>query len=157
MAARTRLTIVTPTAKRFEGDADLVIAPGAAGDLGALPQHAPLLTTLRVGIVKADVGPDVSEAVTVPSVIGETPATGAPSVRRVEFAVDGGFMQVLPDRVIVLTDAAVSRDEVDVDAVRAEIQRAEEALAKKRGADDSMERFAVAWAHAKLEVTRRPV
>jgi len=156
LAARTRLTIVTPTAKRFEGDAELVIAPGAAGDLGALAHHAPLLTTLRAGLVKADVAPEVADAVTVPAVLGETPVVGAATVRRVEFAIDGGFMQVLPDRVIVLTDAAVTRDEVDVDAVRAELQRAEEALAKKRGVDDSKERHAVAWAHAKLEVTHRP-
>jgi F-type H+-transporting ATPase subunit epsilon len=58
MAAVTRLTIVTPTAKKFEGDAELVIAPGAAGDLGALAHHAPLLTTLRVGVVKANVAGD---------------------------------------------------------------------------------------------------
>jgi F-type H+-transporting ATPase subunit epsilon len=146
MAAVTRLTIVTPTAKKFEGDAELVIAPGAAGDLGALAHHAPLLTTLRVGVVKANVAGDAGEA-----------QTGTAAAGRVEFAVDGGFMEVLPDRVIVLTDAAVSRDEVDVEATRAELKRAEEALAQKRGADDAKERHAVAWAQAKLEVTHRPL
>lgn len=145
MAAITRLTIVTPTAKKFEGDAELVIAPGAAGDLGALAHHAPLLTTLRVGLVRAVLTGDAGEA-----------QTGAGVPGRIEFAVDGGFMEVLPDRVIILTDAAVSRDEVDVEATRAEIKRAEEALVQKKGADDAMERHAVAWAQAKLEVTHRP-
>jgi F-type H+-transporting ATPase subunit epsilon len=144
MAAITRLTIVTPTAQRFEGDAELVIAPGAAGDLGALAQHAPLLTTLRVGLVKAKLAPQSGES---------HAASAAPD--RVEFAVDGGFMQVLPERVIVLTDAAVSREEVDIEATRAELKRAEEALAQKRDADDGKERHALAWAQAKLEVTHR--
>jgi|SRR5271165_821825 len=146
MAAVTHLTIVTPTAKKFEGDAELVIAPGAAGDLGALAAHAPLLTTLRVGVVKANVVGGGAEA-----------QTGDAAPGRVEFAVPGGFMEVLPDRVIVLTDAAISRDEVDVEATRAELKRAEEALAQKRGVDDGEERHAVAWAQARLEVTHRPI
>ncbi len=128
--ATTHLLIVTPKSKKFEGDVELVIAPGAAGDLGALPNHAPLLTTLRIGIVKA----------------GDA-----------AFAVNGGFMEVLPDRVIVLTDMALAKDEVDVDAVRAEFKRAEEALAQKKGPDDSEERAALAWAHAKLEVAGREI
>jgi F0F1-type ATP synthase epsilon subunit len=66
-------------------------------------------------------------------------------------------MEVLPDRVIVLTDTALSKDEVDVEATRAELQRAEEALAQKTAADDSQERRAVAWAHAKLEVAGRAI
>ncbi|HME80489.1 MAG TPA: ATP synthase F1 subunit epsilon [Candidatus Eremiobacteraceae bacterium] len=126
--ATTHLLIVTPKSKKFEGEVELVIAPGAAGDLGALPNHAPLLTTLRIGLVKA----------------GD-----------VEFAVNGGFMEVLPDRVIVLTDMALAKDEVDVEAARAELKRAEEALAQKKGPDDSEERAALAWAHAKLEVAGR--
>src|SRR5271166_3156934 len=125
MAAVTHLTIVTPTAKKFEGDAELVIAPGAAGDLGALAAHAPLLTTLRVGVVKANVVGGGAEA-----------QTGDAAPGRVEFAVPGGFMEVLPDRVIVLTDAAISQ---------------------KRGVDDGEERHAVAWAQARLEVTHRPI
>lgn len=132
--ATTHLSIVTPASQKFEGEAELVIAPGAAGDLGALPNHAPLLTTLRAGVVKANV------------------QTG-----RVEFAVDGGFMEVLPDRVIVLTDLALAKTEVDVEATRAELRRAEEALAQKKGADDSQERRAIAWAHAKLEVAGRSI
>jgi F-type H+-transporting ATPase subunit epsilon len=156
MAAVTRLTIVTPTAKKFEGDAELVIAPGAAGDLGALAQHAPLLTTLRIGAVKANVVRSEGEAVAGRATVGETAVAAGAGHERVEFAVDGGFMEVLPDRVIVLTDAAVSRGEVDVEATRAELKRAEEALAQKRGADDDKERHAVAWAQAKLEVAHRP-
>ena len=137
MAALTRLSIVTPTASKFEGDAELVVAPGAAGDLGALANHAPMLTTLRTGVVSANV-------------------TGG-DVKRVQFAVHGGFMQILPDRVIILTDRALSREEIDVEAARADLKRAEEALVQKKGADDTAERQEVAWAQARLAVTARPV
>ena len=143
MAALTRLSIVTPSAVTFEGDAELVVAPGAAGDLGALANHAPMLTTLRTGVVKANV-------------VGEG-SDGKSAARRVEFAVEGGFMEILAERVIILTDLALSRDEVDVEAARADLKRAEEALAQKRGGDDAQERRAVAWAHARLEVSARPV
>jgi F-type H+-transporting ATPase subunit epsilon len=141
VASVTRLSIITPSTAKFEGDVELVVAPGAAGDLGALPSHAPMLTTLRTGVVSATVGKSASEKA------GE----------RLQFAVEGGFMEILPDRVIILTDRALSRDEVDVEAARADLKRAEEALAQKRGADDSQERRNIAWAQARLAITARPV
>ena len=141
MANVTRLSIITPSTAKFEGDVELVVAPGAAGDLGALPNHAPMLTTLRTGVVSATVGKSASEKA------GE----------RLQFAVEGGFMEILPDRVIILTDRALSRDEVDVEAARADLKRAEEALAQKRGPDDSQERRNIAWAQARLAITARPV
>ncbi len=143
MANRTRLSIVTPSSIRFEGDVDIVVAPGAAGDLGVLANHAPLLTTLRTGVVSA----------TAVNADGDSKA----SAKRVQFAVDRGFMQVLADKVIILTDVAFSREEVNVEEAREELKRAEEALAQKRGGDDSGERRAVAWAQARLDVTSRPV
>jgi F-type H+-transporting ATPase subunit epsilon len=147
MAALTHLSIVTPSALRFEGDAELVVAPGAAGDLGALANHAPMLTTLRTGVVSA-------------TVVGERPGgqgTAAPAPGRIQFAVNGGFMQILPDHVVILTDHALSRDEIDVEVARADLKRAEEALGLKRGADDTQERRDVAWAHARLAITARPL
>ena len=143
MANHTHVAIVTPAALKFEGDAELVVAPGAAGDLGALANHAPLLTTLRTGVVKVSMTAAASES----SLAGN----------RAEFAVAGGFMEVLPDKVIILTDLARARGEVNVEDARAELKRAEDALAQKRGADDKAERHAVAWAQALVEVSRRPV
>ncbi|HEV2037500.1 MAG TPA: ATP synthase F1 subunit epsilon [Candidatus Eremiobacteraceae bacterium] len=143
MANSSRLSIVTPSAVKFEGDVSIVVAPGAAGDLAALANHAPMLTTLRTGVVSASVASAGADQQT--------------SAGRVLFAVEGGFMQILPDRVIILTDLALSREEVDVEAARSDLKRAEEALAQKRGADDSQERNAVAWAQARLAVCARPV
>jgi len=142
VANLTRLSIITPGSAKFEGDVELVVAPGAAGDLGALANHAPLLTTLRTGVVSATVAKSAGE-----KAAGE----------RLQFAVEGGFMEILADRVIILTDRALSRDEVDVEAARADLKRAEEALAQKRDADDSQERRNIAWAQARLAITARPV
>ncbi|TAM77443.1 ATP synthase F1 subunit epsilon [bacterium] len=103
--ATTTFSIVTPEALRFEGQAELVIVPGSEGELGALPRHAALVTTLKPGIVRANtVGGD-----------GKT-------VERREFAIGPGFAQVLPESVTVLVDAAWEKSEVDVEATRAELR-----------------------------------
>jgi len=144
MAALTKLSIVTPSSVKFEGQAEIVVAPGSAGDFGALAQHAPMLTTMRTGVLRATV---------VDAAAGED----AKATRRIEFAVDGGFVEVLPDKVIVLTDVALKPEEIDLAAVRAEHKRALDALAQKRGADDARERHEVAWSEARIEVTHKPM
>jgi F-type H+-transporting ATPase subunit epsilon len=133
MATTLDLDIITPSAAKFQGKAEIVVAPGGAGDLAALPQHAPMLTTLRIGVLRATVADENG-------------------TRRLELAVNGGFMQITPSKVIVLTDVALAADEIDAGATELEQKRAEEALAQKRGSDDSAERRAVSWASAKLEV-----
>jgi len=142
MSSAFDFAIITPGEIKFEGKAEIVIAPGAAGDLGALANHAPMLTTLRVGVVRANV-------------VGASGDEASHSSRRVEFAVDGGFMQILPDRVLVLTDVALTESEIDADTARADLRRAEEEVAAKRGADDASERRAASWAQARLEVAHR--
>ncbi len=133
MAATMDFALVTPGAVTFEGKAEIVIVPGAAGDLGALPQHAPLLTTLRIGVLRATV-------------------EGA---GRIEYAVKGGFAQILPDKVVVLTDVAVAASDVDVEAARADLRRAEDVSGAQRDADDRERREAADWANARLAVAHR--
>jgi len=136
MATTLDLNIITPGAVKFDGKAEIVVAPGSAGDLAALPSHAPMLTTLRAGVLRATVADNAG-------------------TRRVEYAVNGGFMQITPAKVIVLTDVALSAAEIDADDVRREHKRAEEALAQKRGSDDRAERDALAWVVAKQEVAHK--
>ena len=142
MAALTKLSVVTPSSVKFEGAAEIVVMPGAAGDFAALAHHAPMLSTLRVGVLRA--------------MVIEAGMTDAQARRRVELAVDGGFAEVLPDKVIVLTDAALSSADVDLARLRLDLKRAEEALAEKRGSDDARERHDFAWAQAQLDVTHKP-
>jgi F-type H+-transporting ATPase subunit epsilon len=142
MAVLYQLSIVTPSAVKFEGDVELVVAPGAAGDLGVLANHAPLLTTLRTGVV---------------SIKRATSADAAADTARVQFAIDRGFLQAFANSAVILTDVALAPDEIDAEEARADLRRAEEALAQKRGHDDAAERSAAAWARARLALTARPV
>jgi F-type H+-transporting ATPase subunit epsilon len=135
MPSTFALSVITPSEVKFEGTADIVVAPGAAGDIAALANHAPMLTTLRIGVLRANVE----------------------GSRRIEYAVKSGFMQILPDKVLVLTDVALTSNEIDVDATHAELAQAQEASAAMRGSDDRAERDAIAWANAKLETAHRLV
>jgi len=108
MAGKTiPFRLVTPLAIAFEGDAELVIAVGTEGEEGILPSHAPFLTALRPGILRANV-----------VVEGES--------KRLEFATSEGFLQALPERVTVLVDSAFTRDAIDVGVARADLDAATE-------------------------------
>ena len=104
------LEIVTIERRVYSEDVDMVIAPGTEGELGILPHHTPLLTSLNEGVLRIKRG-------------------GAEEL----FAIGGGIMEVLPDKVIVLADAAERSDEIDM--ARAEKARqSAEALIRERPA-----------------------
>ena len=91
----------------FEGDVDIVVLPGTDGEMGILPHHAPLLTTLKIGVIKVR-------------------SSGKEEV----FTVAGGVAEVQPDVVTVLADAAENVEEIDVARAEAARRRAEEILSK---------------------------
>jgi F-type H+-transporting ATPase subunit epsilon len=96
-----------------ETDVDMVSAPGSEGVLGILPNHAPLVTPLSAGELRIKKGGSEETMV-----------------------VFGGFMEVLPDKVIVLADAAEKVEEIDVARAEAARKRAEEAMARGGEQDD---------------------
>jgi F-type H+-transporting ATPase subunit epsilon len=96
----------------FEGDVDIVVLPGAAGEMGILPNHAPLLTTLNFGVIKVR-------------------TKGEEEI----FTVAGGVAEVQPDIVTVLADAAENIMEIDQERAEAARKRAEEVLEKGVPAD----------------------
>jgi F-type H+-transporting ATPase subunit epsilon len=100
-----RCEIVSQDRPVFEGEVDIVIAPGVEGELGILPHHAPLLTTLRAGMMRVRV-----------------------QGREEVFAISGGVMEVRPDIVTVLADAAERAEEIDVARAEEARRRAEESL-----------------------------
>ena len=102
-----RCEIVSQDRTVFTGDVDIVVLPGAAGEMGILPKHAPVLTTLKFGIIKVRKG-------------------GKEEV----FTVAGGVAEVQPDIITVLADAAENVEEIDVARADAARVRAEEALAQ---------------------------
>jgi len=103
-----RLDIVTAEGAVYSDEVDVVVAPGIEGQLGILPHHAPLMTTLQVGELRVRKG-------------GE----------EFSLAISGGFLEVRPDRIIVLADTAERAEEID-------IARAEEA---KRRAQEQLSRY----------------
>lgn len=102
-----RCEIVSQDKTVFQGDVDIVVLPGAAGEMGILPKHAPVLTTLKYGIVKI-----------------------RKSGKEELFTVAGGVAEVQPDIVTVLADRAENVRDIDVARAEAAKRRAEEYLAK---------------------------
>lgn len=107
-----RCEIVSQDRLVFEGDADMVIVPGILGEMGILPNHAPLLSTLKMGILKVRT-----------------------QGREEHFTVSGGVIEVQPDLVTVLADAAENVTEIDESRAEAAKRRAEELLAQGPGPD----------------------
>jgi F-type H+-transporting ATPase subunit epsilon len=121
MADTMQFELVSPERKLASGQATSVLIPGADGDLTAMPDHAPVVTTLRPGIlvVEMDGG-------------------------KQEFAVTGGFAQVTAEGATVLADEAMPKAEVSSDVIQERISAAQEARDKAQGAerDDAEKRMA---------------
>ena len=127
--------LITPTKVVFEGDAELVIATTTEGEEGILAHHAPFLSALKPGVLRAN--------------IVENGAS-----RRLELATSEGFMQALPDRVTVLVDDALSFEEVDVAAARAQLAEAtERQKAVSEPHQFAREQAIIEFANAKLRLT----
>jgi F-type H+-transporting ATPase subunit epsilon len=100
-----RCEIVSQDRLVFEGDVDIVVAPGADGEMGILPNHAPLLTTLQYGILKLRY-----------------------QRREEQFTIAGGVMEVQPEIVTILADAAENVQEIDIARAEAAKRRIEDIL-----------------------------
>ncbi len=111
MAAHTTMHVEVVTAERelYDGEADIVIAPGTEGELGILPRHAALLTTLKVGEMLIRLGG------------AEEP-----------LFVSGGFLEVSNNTVTVLAETAERAEEIDQARAEAARRRAQEHLAQAR-------------------------
>jgi F-type H+-transporting ATPase subunit epsilon len=130
-----RCEIVSQDRTVFEGDADIVIIPGVNGDLGILPNHSPLLSTLRYGILKVRL-----------------------EDREEVFTVAGGIVEVQPRLVTVLADVAENVKEIDIARAEAARQRAEEML--KQGPPPDSDTYmkmeaALRRSNLRLEAARR--
>jgi F-type H+-transporting ATPase subunit epsilon len=128
-----KLEIVTPEAKTFSDDVDMVTLTGGEGEMGILPQHMPLMTQLVAGEVYARKGSD-----------------------NIFLAVGDGFVQVTGDKVLILTDMAIKAENIDEAKAEEARQRAEARLANKLSDEDAaMVHASLAHALAQLKVKRR--
>jgi F-type H+-transporting ATPase subunit epsilon len=108
------LSLVTPEGPAFEGEAEMLIVPGASGEIGVLARHAPLVAMLKAGEIRVK-----SQ--------GEWQA----------FAAGPGYFKVQQDRALVLVDDAVRADEIDVEEARRELEDARALLEQiDAGAED---------------------
>ena len=130
--ASLNLTVVSQEQELYRDKVDLVLAPAIEGQLGILPQHAPLITQLGVGELQVRAGDE--EHV---------------------FAIHGGFMHVLPDKVIVLADAAERADEIDIERAEAARQRALEMLKEAPPEERRLSELALRRSSVRLKVARR--
>jgi F-type H+-transporting ATPase subunit epsilon len=132
--AKLRFELVTPQRIVFaDDDVDMVIAPGAGGELGILPSHAPLLAALGIGELRVRKGTEEES-----------------------FAVHGGYIEVLANRVIVM--ATVAERATEIDMARAEEARARaEGRLQERPPDLDMARLQAAMRRSqiRLKVARR--
>lgn len=134
MAGKLTLDIVTAErAVLSESDIDVVVAPGIEGELGILPEHAPLMTMLKPGELRFRRG-----------------------IEEEYFVVSGGFLEVRDNRVIILADAAERAEEIDIARAEAARRRAQELLARREyDIDLAATEAALARAVARLRVAER--
>ena len=111
------VSLVTPDGSAFEGDAEMLIVPGAAGEIGVLARHAPLIALLKAGSTRVHIrrGHDVRE-----------------------FATGPGFFKVEQDRALALVDDAVDAKHIDDARARAQLEEAQAELERiERGESDA--------------------
>jgi F-type H+-transporting ATPase subunit epsilon len=114
------LSLVTPEGAAFEGEAEMLIVPGAAGEIGVLARHAPLVAMLKAGEIRVKAS-------------GEWQA----------FAAGPGYFKVQQDRALVLVDDAVRAEEIDVEEARREAEEAKALLEKIDAGDEEQDRWRV--------------
>ena len=107
-ARKFDLSLVTPDGPAFEGEVEMIIVPGAAGEIGVLARHAPLIATLKAGSTRVYLNRDTDE------------------VR--ELATGAGFFKVEQDRAIALVDDAVPAKEIDEARAREQLETAQREL-----------------------------
>ena len=132
--AKLLLEIVTPEARTFSDDVDMVVLPGVEGELGILPMHVPLMTRLLPGEVRITQGE-----------------------KHIELVVGTGFVEVTQTKVSILTDMAMSDAEVDEGAAEEAIKRAQANLQDKDLNSEEVAEIegAIARSLAQLKFKRR--
>ena len=113
------VALVTPDGAAFDGEAEMVIVPGAAGEIGVLARHAPLVATLKAGSTRIHVSTN----------------------EVLEFATGPGFFKVELDRALALVDDAVSVKEIDDARARAQLEAAQAELEKVDAGESTADRW----------------
>lgn len=128
-----QLQIITAEREVFSGEVDTLVAPGIEGQLGILPNHAPLITVLQPGELMVRAGGEESY-----------------------LALSGGYMEVLGNRVIILADAAEDVDEIDEARAQEAMERAQQRVANRESEAELTQALAsLRRAQVRVTVARR--
>jgi F-type H+-transporting ATPase subunit epsilon len=111
--------VVTPDGPVFQGEAEMLIVPGAAGEIGVLARHAPLVATLKAGSTRVHLGNN----------------------EVLELATGPGFFKVETDKALALVDDAVGVKDIDDDRARRQLEEAQAELAKVDAGESSADRW----------------
>ena len=117
------VSVVTPEGPAYEGEAEMLIVPGAAGEIGVLARHAPLIATLKAGTTRVHVGESSDDLH--------------------EFATGPGFFKVEQDRAIALVDDAVDVKAIDAERARAQLEEARADLERVEQGESDADRWQV--------------
>ena len=115
------VSLVTPEGPAFEGEAEMIVVPGAAGEICVLARHAPLIATLKAGSTRVYLDREAQD------------------VR--EFATGPGFFQVQLDRAIALVDDAVLANEIDDARAREQLETAQRELERVERGESNADRW----------------
>jgi F-type H+-transporting ATPase subunit epsilon len=113
------VSVVTPEGAAFDGEAEMLIVPGAAGEIGVLARHAPLVAMLKAGSTRVHLGDGNVQ----------------------EYATGPGFFQVLEDRAIALVDDAVQADQIDAARAQQQLDDAQAELARVDAGESNADRW----------------
>ena len=124
--------IVTPAMKLLSGDAYMVIVPGVEGEMGFLQGHVPLVSLLADGVVRIQ-------------------AENGGEMKR--FALQGGYVQVTGQKVIILADRALAAEDIEVEQVRATLAELEAKFAALAPEEAALTTLAadISWCNAQLK------
>ncbi len=117
MAQQIRLEVVTPTGPVVDDDVDIVNAPGYGGDFGVLANHAPFLSTVKIGLLSYEKGS-----------------------KRENLMISGGFCEVSNNKITFLVESAEYGTQIDVERAMKAKERAEKRLAQAAQHDESLNR-----------------
>jgi F-type H+-transporting ATPase subunit epsilon len=112
------LSLVTPEGAAFDGEAVMLVVPGAAGEIGVLARHAPLVAMLKAGETRIKVGNEWTA-----------------------FATGPGYFKVQRDRAIVLVDDAVRAEDIDVEQAHQQLEEARSMLERAESGEEGIDRW----------------
>jgi F-type H+-transporting ATPase subunit epsilon len=132
------VSLVTPEGPAYEGLAEMVVVPGAAGEIGVLARHAPLVAMLKAGATRVHVGEG----------------------KVIEFATGAGFFKVEQDRALALVDDAVDAREIDTARAQQQLEDAKAELERVEAGESEADRWQleqrIRHAENQLTVAGRP-